>query len=132
LETKTAFEIREFQEARRVRRNSPLKKVQMGAVISKRGKIRSSACNMLGSVTFHAKGYPAITLPKHAEVMAIMHAQPNDIKGSTMWVWREINGGTPAISRPCERSCLGFLRLVGIARIVYTTSEYPYFREELL
>lgn len=129
---KTAFDIPEFQEASRVRKNSPQTRVQVGAVLSKRGKILSSACNMLGSITFRAKGYPSITLPKHAEVMAIVHEDSRDIEGSTIWVWREINGGTPALSRPCERWCLSFLRLVGVARIVYTISEYPYFREEEL
>ena len=132
---KTAFDIREFEEARRVRKNSPQKKVRVGAVLSKRGKILSSGCNMLGSITFRAKGYPALTLPKHAEVMAVLHADPDDIKGSTIWVWREINDGTPALARPCEnreRACLSFLRLVGIARIEHTISKPPYFTEETL
>ena len=126
---KTAFEILEFQEARRVRMNSS-QNVQVGAVITRDNKILSCACNGRGSRTFRAPGYHSITLPKHAEFMAISYINPEDIKGTTVWVWRETKDEVPALARPCERHCMPFLKAVGVERVVYTTSEDPYFFTE--
>ena len=126
---KTAFEIPEFQEARRVRMNSS-QNVQVGAVITRDNKILSCACNGRGSRTFRAPGYHSITLPKHAEFMAISYINPEDIKGTTVWVWRETKDGVPTLARPCERHCMPFLKAVGVERVVYTTSEDPYFFTE--
>ena len=126
---KTAFEIPEFQEARRVRMNSS-QNVQVGAVITRDNKILSCACNGRGSRTFRAPGYHSITLPKHAEFMAISYINPEDIKGTTVWVWRETKDGVPPLARPCERHCMPFLKAVGVERVVYTTSEDPYFFTE--
>lgn len=143
---KTAFDIREFQEARRVSKNSmirawgrtgflsrklsPSPGMMVGALISKGKKKLSCACNRDGIITFRDEGNHALIIPRHAEIQAAQQAGIENLKGATIWVWRETSDGIPGLARPCERHCMPFLKLAGIKRVIYTASNHPYFREE--
>lgn len=74
----------------------------------------------------------------HAEISVllpfdILRRRPgtsNDIASCTLFVAR-IGDGGPALSRPCKY-CYQVLKTIGIERIVYTTDNEPYFKEEYL
>ena len=54
----------------------------------------------------------------HAEYMAVLNSN-KDIKGSTVYVFREQKNGTAAISRPCKY-CWQLLMDYGIKNVVYS------------
>jgi len=53
----------------------------------------------------------------------------SQIQDSTIYVFREDSKGNPRMSRPCDQ-CLFVLKALGVKRILYTTSEYPFYGEE--
>lgn len=127
---KYTLEMRAFQEAKLVRLNSTMN-TQVGAVLTKGRKILACACNHNGTLTFRAKGiHTPIVLSRHAEVMAILQAGIENVGGSTIWVYREMKDGTPALAKPCTKNCMRFIKFVGIKHALYTISEHPYFTEE--
>jgi deoxycytidylate deaminase len=65
----------------------------------------------------------------HAEYDAIRRANPSDVVGSTIYVYRELRDETPAMSRPCP-SCMELLKSVGIERVCYT--ENGTYKEEII
>lgn len=121
----------ELEEARRVAKNSFFK-FKVGAVVTKRYKRLSCACNRKGSTTFRARGiHTPIVFARHAEIQAILQVGIENVRNGTVWVYRETKEGMPALARPCKK-CMAFLQLVEIARVVYTISEFPYVCEETL
>jgi len=130
VKTTALEEIREFQEARRVSCDSQIR-VRVGALVIKGNKKLGCACNRDGITTFRAEGIHALRFPRHAEIQAILQAGIENVRGATVWVWRETSKGIPALSRPCEK-CMAFMQIAEIKRIVYTTSTHPHFNEEAL
>jgi len=66
----------------------------------------------------------------HAEVDAIIKAKTS-LKGSYMLVLRISKGNRFKISKPCK-NCMKYIEHVGIKKIYYSISEYPYFDFEKL
>jgi tRNA(Arg) A34 adenosine deaminase TadA len=62
----------------------------------------------------------------HAEVRAAINAiksgPSSRLYGSTIYVGRVCSSGSSRLARPCV-SCLGFLKNLGVTKIVYTTNE---------
>lgn len=85
---------------------------------------------------------------EHCELAAIRNALARDgvkmngdiplgegqrlLRGSTIFIFRQWKNGHPALARPCNFCQKNLLKPMGIERVVYTTSEPPYSKEELL
>lgn len=63
----------------------------------------------------------------HAEFDAIRRANPNEVQGATIYVYRQQRDGTPAMARPCS-SCMSLIKSVGIKKVCY--SDYGSYEEE--
>jgi deoxycytidylate deaminase len=63
----------------------------------------------------------------HAEVDAIIKAK-KDLKGSSLLVIRINNHGQFRLSKPCK-TCLKYIEHVGIKKIFYSISSFPYIVE---
>lgn len=105
-----------IQLARQIARLS-LCRFKIGAVIVRRGKPVSLACNVLKSHPKH-RDYPPNVISIHAEHRAVLLAQ-TDIAGATMYIARQ---GGNNISMPCE-TCRAYLVEAGIRTIVYTNGK---------
>lgn len=65
----------------------------------------------------------------HAERHACLQLQKDNISGTDMYIYRETKNGKPACARPCKR-CQELIRSVGIRRVIYSNSEFPYYKIE--
>ena len=108
-----------FRLAKNVSKLSP-HRVRLGAVIVKNGHPISVAHNQTKSNP-HA---PYCGL--HAETNAIRYAGKIDLRGASIFVYRENRRNQISLARPCKH-CLEELRQRGFKYMWYTTSEYPYF-----
>ncbi len=88
---------------------------QVSAIIAHRNQIISTGFNKY-KTNPHSK-HPWKYL--HAELDAILDNKFADLKGSTIYIYRETRDGVPAISKPCE-SCMNAIRLAGIKKICYS------------
>ncbi len=97
----------------------------IGCVITKKNRVVSVGFNQMKT---HSKA-PSPYRFLHAEAHAILGTPLSDLKGATVYVYRELKDGSPAMSRPCSY-CLEMLRTVGIKKICFTND--GYFNEEIL
>ena len=66
----------------------------------------------------------------HAELSCIINAGDKvNLRGSSIYVYRETSDGSPAMSKPCSH-CMKFLKEEGISNIYYSKPEYPYWDTE--
>lgn len=100
---------------------------QLGCVIFDKKKIVSLGHNYPQKSVKHL-------LPKfkrfnsvHSEVDAIIKAKTN-LKGSSLLIVRINKQNQLRLSRPCA-SCMSYINFVGIKRVIYSISEYPYLKE---
>lgn len=102
---------------------------RLGSVVVKSGRILSRGINkynMLNNLARKYFGYQTI----HAEIDALNQIwDKRNIKGTTLFVFRTKKNGEPANSRPCDR-CMNAIRDLGVRKIVYTTSIYPFYNVE--
>lgn len=97
-------------------------KYQLGAVIVSQGKIYAMGMN------HQEKTHPYIFFNGehfnrgiHAEISAIFKVKNKEnLKGATMFVYRQTKNGDMANARPCKM-CYELIKKHGIKRIVYTT-----------
>jgi deoxycytidylate deaminase len=87
---------------------------KLGAVIAKRNKILSKACNIMKT---HPKFGSGRYNNLHAEGHAIYKAIRSgvDLSGTTMYVYRENNN----LAKPCP-CCMGLIHRYGIKEVVYS------------
>lgn len=89
---------------------------KLGAVVVKKNKVLGIGFNK-----------PHKTSPRslhpfqkiHAELDAILDCNRDDVKGSTIYVYREFKDGTLANSKPCQY-CEIMLKRAGIKKVCYT------------
>jgi deoxycytidylate deaminase len=109
-----------FRLARNIAKMSQHPKHKLGAVLVVKGTPLSVGHNQ-------RKSHPeAFYTGLHAEIQALKNSGKKEIKGSTMFVYRNRKDGTLAMAKPCV-NCMEELKKFGIKRVWYTTSEYPYF-----
>jgi deoxycytidylate deaminase len=96
----------------------------MGAVIAKGNKTLGFGFNTLKTHPKSPHNFNQI----HAEFMAALNCN-FDVKGATVYVFRQHKDGTWAKAAPCA-SCRKFLLECGIKEIVYSF-EGHYKKEEL-
>lgn len=91
------------------------KKFYLGAVIAKGNKILSIGVNSYKKTHTKCKDYYSQAM--HAEMHAILTAEV-DIKGATIYIYRESKAGKRGCSRPCHR-CMYNLQISGIKAIYF-------------
>jgi len=66
----------------------------------------------------------------HAELMALVRRKHHDVNNLTMYVWRSLDDGTPANSRPCK-ICMKLLKEFGVKRVRFINEEGRFVEEKL-
>lgn len=107
-----------FQLARNVSRYSGMHP-RLGAVIAKKKPVAVGFNVQKTHTDFD-------TYSIHAEQKAVLNAGNIDLRGASIYVYRETKGGHPALSFPCEH-CYELLKSRGIRKVYFTTSSYPYW-----
>lgn len=110
--------------------NSDHPEHKLGATIYSNGKPISIGVNYYKKT--HPKIYKYYSKVKtvHAEVNAAFKVKnKNNLKGSTIVVFRQTKDGCTAMSRPCD-SCMNMLKYYGVRKVVYTTLDG--YKEEIL
>src|SRR3990172_5162273 len=98
-------------------------RVQVGAVICNKKPV-GMASNYKKTHPIHANPYISIRSSVHAECRAIMSCKGN-LKGSTIYVYRELKDGSPGLARPCNY-CLTVMRMYGIKKMIFSINDFPY------
>lgn len=102
---------------------------KVGAVIFNKGIFISSGHNYGNrSIKKHHPKYRKTKYSIHAEVDAIIKAK-TDLKGKSILVIRINKQDQFRLARPCNY-CMEYLKYVGIKRIYYSISSYPYIKIE--
>lgn len=114
-----------FKLAKNVSTHSDYK-IKMGAVLVKKSHPISVGFNKIkyNRIFSHPE-----KMTIHAEMSAIQSSGKENIKGSSMFIYRENRKGNLAMARPCE-NCMEKLRQYGIKKIYYTTNEFPFWEME--
>lgn len=97
---------------------------KMGCVITKGNRVLGTGFNTTKTHTKSPHRFKSI----HAEFMATLSAN-YDIKGATVYVFREQRDGKWAMAKPCQ-DCWAFLMECGIKKVVYSF-EGSYKQEDL-
>lgn len=100
--------------AKNASRKSSHAQHRMGCVIAKGSRVLGVGYNVNKT---HPKS-PHFFKTVHAEFMAAINAG-YDIEGATVYVFRQIKDGTPAMAKPCQ-SCWKFLYECGVKEVVYS------------
>lgn len=94
----------------------------LGACLVKSGRILGVGKNSINRSNHlthkYFDKYPTI----HAEMNCLVRLDPEDIRGSVVYVWRQKRTGEPGMAKPCKR-CAIALRDMGVKRVVYTTDD---------
>lgn len=104
--------------ARKASLNSDHHTHKLGAVVVKRNRVLGMGFNVMKTHPESPHDYKYI----HAEFMAIHNIEQDDLKGATIYIFRQHKNGCPANSKPCE-SCYNYLLKKGIKEIVYSDNE---------
>lgn len=97
---------------------------KMSALAVRKGRIIGKGFNMLRTCPNSPHGYHF----RHAEYNAYLNAR-GDIKGATIYIFRENKNGSMALARPCS-SCYNFLVSQGVKKIIYT-AENTFVEEKV-
>jgi deoxycytidylate deaminase len=117
--------MRYFELAKRLTQSADHHQHRIGSVIVKKNRVISVGYNLL-------KTSPKSTHPyfsSHSEMRAIWGVSPEDLKGSTIYIFRQNREGFPARAYPCQY-CLELIKASGIKRIYYTDYN-SYAMEEI-
>lgn len=98
---------------------------KVGCVIFNKKKILSKGHNYERSVKRLLPKFLKYPGSIHAEVDAIIKAKRN-LKGCDLLVIRINNKKELRIAKPCQY-CMSYIEYVGIRKIYYSISGYPYF-----
>lgn len=89
---------------------------KIGAVIVKKNRIVGLGFNKPFKTNPNSNN-PFKTI--HAELDAILDADQDDLRGSTIYVFREYKDGTLACAKPCQH-CQELIKRFEIKRVCYT------------
>jgi len=101
--------------------------VKVGCIIFDKKKILSIGCNQMRN---HRKLHPKFQRWKgsvHAEVNTILGAK-TDLNNCSLLVIRINKKNELRFSKPCNE-CMKYIEHVGIKKVFYSTSSYPYMQE---
>ena len=97
---------------------------KIGCVITKKNRVLGIGHNLMKTHPKSPHSHKSI----HAEYMAFLNSY-KDIKGSTVYIFREQKNGNWASSRPCK-DCWKFLMECGVKEVVYSF-EGSYAQERM-
>lgn len=97
---------------------------KIGCVVAKKNRVLGSGFNVMRTHPKSPHQYKSI----HAEFMAALNAN-FELKGATVYVFRQHKSGAWAISKPCT-ACWNFLIECGAKEVVYSF-EGSFKQEEL-
>jgi len=103
-------------------------RVKVGAVLCNKRPI-GFASNRVRTHPLYANPHNSIRGSIHAEIRAVLNSNKEDLSRCTMFIYRGLKNGKPAMAKPCPH-CLEFLRSRGLKRIYYTVDSFPYYRKE--
>jgi deoxycytidylate deaminase len=113
-----------LQLAKAVAKTSTFETFKHGAVLTKGGKVISTACNKdkfsSFAKRFRNKDYGRAT--RHSEVSAVLNLPKSVTDGATMYVVRVNRDGEFRLSAPCEM-CYHTLQFTGVKKVIYTAGE---------
>jgi len=92
------------------------KSYKFGVVLAKKHQIISIGVNKPYHTHSKSAGYRFGSV--HAEIDALIGVAPENIRGSTIYVFRNSRAGKPGISKPCHR-CEQILRECGVKEVFY-------------
>lgn len=104
-----------FELAKKLASKSDHSQHRLGCVISKKNRIVSIGWNKLKTHSKSPHKFKSI----HAEFSAILGIDPEELKGSDIYIYRQRRNGVPANSFPCE-SCFNMLQSICVKNIYYT------------
>jgi deoxycytidylate deaminase len=90
---------------------------QVGCVIVKKNKVVGLGFNDRSKTHPRAKN---IGQKLHAELHALIGVPIEDLKGSSVYVFREYADGSLAMAKPCS-ACHAALVVAGVKKVFYTT-----------
>jgi deoxycytidylate deaminase len=99
-------------------------KFKLGAVLFKGSKILSTGFNTNKT---HPKVMKYFKHGRvHAEFDCLLHADPNDIVGASIYVLRMNKQGETVIAKPCPM-CAKMMKEFGVEEAFWSTSESPFY-----
>jgi len=117
------MKLRFFQLAKRLTEFSDHHQHSIGSVIVKKNRVISVGHNSLKTHTHSPHGFKST----HSEFKACWGANPKDLKGASIYVYRQRRDGSLALARPCS-SCYSFIKSCGIKYVYYT--DYDSYKME--
>lgn len=99
---------------------------KLGALVCKKNRILGCGWNQLK--TDPKSNHPFKST--HAEFMAIRNCNPDELKGATIYVYRENKQGELVNAHPCP-SCYELLKLNNIKEVIYTNNG-SYDRQKII
>lgn len=99
---------------------------KLGAVIVNKNKVLGIGFNKPNK-THTKSNHPFKTI--HAELDSILGLSKEDLKGSTIYIYRQHKNGSPLLAKPCEH-CQELLKLAQIKYVCYT-SNGGYIKEKV-
>lgn len=103
-------------------------KHRIGAVVVSGGSCLSRGFNELRHAR-DLKEYSAWENSVHAERNAIKRVKDKSkLQGASIFIYREFKNGMPATAAPCN-NCLDLIKAVGIKKVYFTMSTFPYYGE---
>jgi deoxycytidylate deaminase len=104
-------------------------KFKLGAVLFKGSKILSTGFNTNKT---HPKVMKYFKYGRvHAEFDCLLHADPDDIAGSSIYVLRMNKKGETVIAKPCPM-CARMMKEFGVVEAFWSTSEEPYYESSTI
>jgi deoxycytidylate deaminase len=104
--------------AQKISQKSDHPAFKMGACVYYKNHILSAGFNSSKTHPLVKHYSPYKTL--HAEMHAIIRAGLNNVKGTSIVVYRSLKSGQMAMARPCP-ICLKIMKQYGIMSVTYTT-----------
>lgn len=99
-------------------------RVRVGAVIFNGHRIIGIGHNINRTHPMTRKYFCHGTL--HAEIVAALSSTPEDLVGSSIFVYRMTKSGHPAFAMPCPQ-CAQILRDFRVKMAYWTTDTFPYW-----
>ena len=99
---------------------------KLGAVIVNKNKIVGLGFNKPNK-THTKSNHPFKTI--HAKLDAMLGVSRENLKGATIYIYREHKNGSPLIAKPCKH-CQELIRMAEIKYVCYT-SNGTYIKEKL-
>lgn len=115
-----------FRLARIESQKSNHKQHKIGCVLVKGGSILSTGINQIRYKAIGSSHFTKWKESLHAERDALSKCSKEDIRGSSLYIYRENANGIPALSKPCSQ-CSYMLNELGVKKVYFTINFHPYY-----